>query len=260
MKKPLLLSILTLFLVSFSAFADLKTYYEDLDNDGNLETVTVHQKYRTPDNMPPLAGEGIVTVYDEDLEKAMSFVMPDRMGKVEFVSLNKDGSKQIVAWSSGGAHYTNLAIYGYSDGELHKLFKNGTACLIKLDFDAEKPTIRIGRANWEKKGWSYAAGGHGDSLWQVYVWNGKEFILDKELSTTPEISEGKEAERYLDKAKSLMGKTEKQSKIEKEIAEFARQHKDFEQLRPIMHEISLRPENENLSLQELYDKAKKQTK
>ena len=58
--------------------------------------------------------------------------------------------------------------------------------------------------------------------------------------------------------KSLMEKTENQSKIEKEIAEFASQHKDFEQYQPSMYEISLRPENENLSLQELYDKAKEE--
>ena len=43
---------------------------------------------------------------------------------------------------------------------------------------------------------------------------------------------------------------------QKEVEEFARTHKDFEKYRPEMYKISLEPENENLSLQELYDKAK----
>ncbi|MEW5897427.1 MAG: hypothetical protein AB1668_07060 [Nanoarchaeota archaeon] len=46
----------------------------------------------------------------------------------------------------------------------------------------------------------------------------------------------------------------------KEIAVFANKHKDFEQVRPIMYELSLDPKNASLSLQELYDLAKKRTK
>ena len=45
--------------------------------------------------------------------------------------------------------------------------------------------------------------------------------------------------------------------IQKEVEEFAETHKDFEKYRPKMYEISLEPESENLSLQELYDEAKK---
>lgn len=44
--------------------------------------------------------------------------------------------------------------------------------------------------------------------------------------------------------------------IKKEVEEFAKTHKDFEKYRQEMYEISLEPESENLSLQELYDKAK----
>jgi len=45
-----------------------------------------------------------------------------------------------------------------------------------------------------------------------------------------------------------------------EVADFARQHEDFEQVRQIMYELSLDPQNKDLSLQELYDKAKKRIK
>jgi len=204
--------LFTLIVFSY-VFADLKTYYEDLDNDGNLESITVHQNYDTSDNMPPIAIEGIVTVYDQDLKKAVSFSMPDHMGEVEFVSLNKDGFKQIVAWSHGGMHYTNIAIYDYKDGALYKIFENGSACEVKTDFKANKPTIKVGRANWgakektedgEEIDWSYAS----VPLWQVYRWDGKQFAYDEKLSTSPEISEHEEVQRYLDKAKSLMKKNE----------------------------------------------------
>ena len=45
--------------------------------------------------------------------------------------------------------------------------------------------------------------------------------------------------------------------IQKEVEEFAKTHEDFEKYRPKMYEISLEPGGENLSLQELYDEAKK---
>jgi len=45
--------------------------------------------------------------------------------------------------------------------------------------------------------------------------------------------------------------------IQKEVAEFKETHEDFEKYRPKMYEISLEPGSENLSLQELYDEAKK---
>jgi len=44
--------------------------------------------------------------------------------------------------------------------------------------------------------------------------------------------------------------------IQKEIEEFAKTHKDFEKYRPGMGKIAEEPGNENLSLQELYNKAK----
>ncbi len=45
---------------------------------------------------------------------------------------------------------------------------------------------------------------------------------------------------------------------QKEIEEFAKTHKDFEKYRHEMYKISQEPGNENISLQELYNKAKEQ--
>ena len=46
--------------------------------------------------------------------------------------------------------------------------------------------------------------------------------------------------------------------MQKELEEFAKTHEDFDKYRPEMYKISQEPGNENISLQELYDKAKKQ--
>jgi hypothetical protein len=108
---------------------------------------------------------------------------------------------EIIFWQNGGMHYTNLDIYKYTKGEIKQVFSNGSACPVEADFKAEKPIIKIGRANWEQEGWNYASG---EPLWQVYVWNGKEFVYDKNLSTTDEIKEDEEVNRFVDKVKGLM--------------------------------------------------------
>jgi len=79
-----------------------------------------------------------------------------------------------------------------------------------------------------------------EGYWDVRQINGKWLLWD------PEISEIKDPEPdwFIDYDKR------------KEVEEFAKTHKDFEKYRPEMYKISLEPKNENLSLQELYDKAK----
>ncbi len=79
-----------------------------------------------------------------------------------------------------------------------------------------------------------------EGYWDVRQVNGK-WVLWK-----PRIREVKEPERdwFVDE------------EALKDIEEFAKTHADFEKYRPDMYKISLEPGNENLSLQELYDKAK----
>lgn len=189
---------------------DNASYKVDLDNDSKKEIIVVQRLFETiSEDSLPLQINSNITIFKPDGGKVDSFSMPDRMGEVEFVSLNNDGFKQIVAWSDGGMHYTNIAIYGYKDGKMYRVFENGSACGVETDFKTKKPTIRIGRANWgakvktedgEEINWSYAS----EPLWQVYVWDGKDFIYNEKLSTSPKISEKEELQRFLDKAKSLM--------------------------------------------------------
>jgi len=206
--RALLLPILILSLLFFSAFAEDNSYKVDLDNDAKEEVVTIEDKFETD-------FEGVVTVSSLDGSQSASFSMPDHIGEVEFIDLTKSGLKQIVAWSRGGMHYMNIAIYGYLYGKLYLLFQNGSACGIDTDFDTDRPVIKVGRANWGAKvitedgkeiNWSYAS----EPLWQVYAWNGEEFVYDEKLSTTPEISEKEEVQRFVDKAMSLLKKKSKE--------------------------------------------------
>lgn len=194
--KLLLLPILILFLISSSAFGEIDFRKVDLDNDGEEEFITVYQRYDLLETPHPWRAESIVRVFNSEEKKVGSFSMPEVMLKVEFVSFDKNGTKQIIAWSNSGMHYTNLSIYGYENGRLYKIFENGSACFVETNFELDKPIIKVGRANWEQEGWCYASG---EPLWQVFVWDGERFIYDEELSTTPIISEEEEIERYVDK-------------------------------------------------------------
>jgi len=61
-------------------------------------------------------------------------------------------------------------------------------------------------------------------------------------------------------AESIKQNAEDRVKVQKEVEEFASQHEDFEELQPIMYEISLDLKNKDLTLQELYDKAKERAR
>src|SRR3989338_29437 len=79
-----------------------------------------------------------------------------------------------------------------------------------------------------------------EGYWDVRQVNGKWLLWN------PRIREVKDPERdwFID------------ADVQKELAEFEKTHSDYEKYRPEMYKISLEPGNENLSLQELYDKAK----
>lgn len=189
---------------------DSSSHKVDLDNNGEKELITVQHQFETiMEGRPQIEMGGIATVSNSDKSKIGNFSMPDHMDKVEFISLNKDGFKQIVAWGSGGAHYTNVAIYGYKDSKLYEIFKNGSFCGVNAYLDASPPMIKVGSANWgvkviteegEEINWSFSS----ESLWKVYTWNGEELIYSKDLSTSPDFSPDKETKRYLDKARSLI--------------------------------------------------------
>ena len=66
----------------------------------------------------------------------------------------------------------------------------------------------------------------------------------------------------LEEMRSEQSKKEKETaaqtaaRTKREISEFAKEHDDFEQYRPIMYGLSLDPKNSDLKLADLYEKAK----
>lgn len=277
--KPLILAILILLFFVTSIFAEANLIPQEIEWDGHVYTYDPYWKEYESCKYGNFDGDGkneiIVsfmgqiedTVIDRPFYLIYDVINGERkliktiignmyLGEVRIIDLEKDGQKEIAIFSSGGAHYTNLYIYRYKDGSYECIFENGSACGVEFMEKAPIPLIKLGRANWEKEGWCYAD----EPLWEIHTWDGEKFAYREEVSTSRQLSEKEELQRYLDKVRSLTEKDEKQIKIRKEVAEFSRQHKDFEQYRPYMHEISLRPENENLSLQELYDKAKEENK
>lgn len=184
----------------------------DLDNDGKNERVVYRQLY---EGEPSMRIGTEITVFRPDGSEAGSFSMGDRMGKVELVSLNKDGRKQIATWSSSGMHYTGIDIFGYRDGKAYRIFENGSACPVEVDLEADRPIIKVGIAKWgtkiltedgEEINWSYASGGHGDCYWQVYAWDGEKFIYDEKLSTYVEVTEEQQLSRFMDECEKLKNK------------------------------------------------------
>lgn len=162
----------------------------DIDGDGNNETL-ISFRADPGEVYIPMA---FVFVYDGD--KVLKIPLLDYPGKIETADIDRDGSQELILYSHGGAHYTELQIFKYKDGELIKLFENGSACPVNFKMIGHMPTVKVGRAKWEKEGWCYASD---DYHWQIYVWDGEQFAYRDDLSTTAEISEKEEVGRYINR-------------------------------------------------------------
>jgi len=92
--------------------------------------------------------------------------------------LNGDQRKEILIFSHGGAHYTNIYLYQWQNKEYKKIWEDGSGCGVEVLFNDAIPKIWIGIPNWKKPGWCYAA----EPLWAVYEWNGGTFVYNEENS------------------------------------------------------------------------------
>lgn len=146
-KKQLIVSILAILSTPYLAFATIETYQVDLDNNGKKEIITTEFQYKT-------GLESIITIYSFDKIKLDTFSMPEYFTNIEFVSLNKDGHKQIVAYSHG-MYYLHLAIYGLKNKRLYKIFETGSISGCRLLLNEIPPKITVGRAGIDKGIWSF---------------------------------------------------------------------------------------------------------
>lgn len=178
--------------------------YGDFDGDGEKEIVVGFQARTKDDVHVPLSFYLIYEVIDGKENLIKTITGNDYFVEVKLIDLEKDNQPEIAIFSGGGAHHTDLSIYKYTKGDYKCIFDNGSACPVELIDNTSPPQIRIGRANWEKKDWCYAD----ESLWEIHIWDGKKFVYSKKLSSSPQISENQEAQRYVDKVLEGMKKSE----------------------------------------------------
>jgi len=204
MRKGLLICFLILALsgsliTAGVSVAESQRFQKDLTGDGKPETIVAQEIFDESD--PPGIG------YRQAIETRISVLKPDgsvlaegsaRNGKpkIEFINLRKDRRRQIVVWTLGGMHYTDIAVFEYGDGKLKEIFADGSACPVNANFKGKRPTISVGREDMKDPSWSYADGPY---LWNVYVWNGSEFKFDPAKSTAGEISQEEAASAYVDR-------------------------------------------------------------
>jgi len=150
----------------------LETKEVNLDNSKPVEVITFFQHFAVIESIPA-AIEGTVGINKSEASSEGSFSMQGELIKYRFIKLNKDDYTQLVVWSVSGMHSTNLAIYGYKEGELYKIFESGSAAGIEVDFDASPPIIKVGIAKLDEEGWSYAD----KPDWEVWIWDGGKFTL-----------------------------------------------------------------------------------
>jgi hypothetical protein len=166
---------------TYSYISNWKAYerilYADLDYDGQTEAVISFVAGARPDGWK----EGDVIFYmpfyqiykktGEEYALVNTIVGHQYLGGISIEDFSRDGRKQLVIWSSGGIHYTDIYIYEWRDGEYKRIFEGGSACEVKLESGKNIPEIWIGREKWDKEGWSY----EDEPDWEKWVWDGKEF-------------------------------------------------------------------------------------
>lgn len=197
----------TAFCYGYGAPEIKQTTALDLNSDGKIEHISGLQKFEGEAQIPVGLFRICSTKECDGPALLGEIELGDHFDRFDLVSLNNDQSRQILAWSVSGMHSTGLTVLTYENGEVKGLFNKGSAADVEFKQPKEsksgKPEIWVGRANWKDPNWNYAVG---ERLWEVHVWNGKEFIYDEKLSTSPLLSEWDETSRYIQKYKELEAK------------------------------------------------------
>ncbi|MFA5088434.1 MAG: hypothetical protein WC552_05305 [Candidatus Omnitrophota bacterium] len=172
----------------------------DFNGDGQMETLVGFQGYTDDEGSVPASFVMMGTEQDNKIKPMFILRGSDYFDKVELKDIDADGVPEIAFWSGGGAHYTDLDIYKYTDGGIKKIFSNGSACPVEFDDTTGFVRIKIGRERWDKPDWSYASG---ENLLEVWEWNGKEFQFKPNLSSVKKpLSESEGPQGYIDSYQS----------------------------------------------------------
>jgi len=173
----------------------------DINGDGKDEVVV---RFRSNDEEAPRVVTAVYDVQGDSKVLSKAIIGLEYLNRAEMLDVDKDGVKDLILYDRSGNHYTYITIYSFKDGEYRRIFENGTACyLYDIDAEKEKTQITIGRENWDDPEFCYANSDE-KSLKEVYVWNGKEFVYSRKLSTTPLLGEKKAIEMTWQKMKKNM--------------------------------------------------------
>ena len=151
-----------------------RTIRYDFDGDGKMATLVGFQGRTIDEVGVPMSF--VMIGEDTNGKFAPTFTLAgnDYFDKVELKDVDGDERDEIVFWSAGGAHHTDLDIYKYSKGKVRKIFSAGSACGIDL-LTGKPTTIRVGRPK-DEPGWCY---GSQDFLYEVWQWDGEKFTINR---------------------------------------------------------------------------------
>lgn len=170
-----------------------KKYFFDLDGVGEKELVWTFRAEPTDGGFP----RAFTLIYGSDKKLIKTIRGNMRPDSIELLDL--DGKKLLVIFTTGGNHYTSIAIYQYQNDDCTPVFEEGSASGVTFDKDSNPPVIKIGRGDWGKEGgWAYAD----EPLWEVYKWNGERFVYSKDLSNTEYIGEMQDIENSINSVTS----------------------------------------------------------
>ncbi len=139
---------------------------QDIDGDGKKETISGFQGLSNDDVRIPVAF--LVISKDETVQTISG---NSYFTKFELIDIDNDGYSEIVFWSAGGAHYTQVDIYKYSKGQIKSIFSRGSACGIDLKKDDGVYMIRVGQPIWDDPEWNYSK----EPLWETWKWTEDRF-------------------------------------------------------------------------------------
>ena len=129
-------------------------------------------------------------IYDQrgtDYRLLKTFWANDYPSKIELHDFDKDGVSEIIVYGTSSIYKNNVYVYQWRRGVIKQIFGQATVYGVYVELNRQPPLIEIGAPNWRgikerekvEIGWHYMA----EPLREIYVWDGKTFSYDAQLST-----------------------------------------------------------------------------
>jgi len=171
----------------------------DIDGDGMDETIWSFTTTSDDDIRIHLCVTIIYKIVGDKRTIVKTIIDGERPEELYADDFDNDGAEEIVLLTGSGMHYTNINVYQYQGDDYSPIFEDGSANEVYFDGKVDPPVIKVGRNNFQKEGWSMMD----EPLWEVYQWNGKQFVYSQELSSTQKVGAWQDVENYVEQYKKL---------------------------------------------------------